>query len=101
MATTIHTTKTPTIGSGCTIRWYSDRKAATVIAVSPTGYKVTVREDRSIRLDKNGMSDSQHYDYEPDPEGREHVFYRRGDVYATDGKSLQLGTRSTYHDYGF
>jgi hypothetical protein len=88
----------------CTVCWITDRKAATVVAVSPTGIKVTVREDKSMRTDKNGMSDSQIYSYERDPKGTEHVFHRQGDgTYrsANQGKRLALGVRHTYYDYGF
>lgn len=94
----------PTVDMPCTVCWLTDRKAATVIAVSPTGIKVTVREDKSTRTDKNGMSDSQTYSYERDPDGVVHVFHRQGNgTYrsANQGKRLALGVRRTYHDYGF
>jgi len=86
----------------CTICWITDRKAATVVAVSPTGAKVTVREDRAQRTDKNGMSESQAYTYDRDPNGVAHVFFRQsnGD-YRARGKRLTLGERHTYHDYSY
>ncbi len=90
----------PTVDMPCTVCWQNDRKAATVIAVSPTGSKVTVREDKATRTDKNGMSDSQQYTYERDPAGARHVFHRRSNgSYQTRGKRLSLGERSSYHDF--
>jgi hypothetical protein len=92
----------PTVGMAATICYYSDRAAATVVYVSETGYKVIVKEDHAVRVDNNGMSEIQKYEYTPNPLGREHVFYRNqhGD-YAQRGKSLHLGDRRAYHDYSF
>ncbi len=85
-----------------TICYFSDRHAATVVYVSKTSSKVVVREDTAIRTDDNGMSESQSYRYEPNPEGREHVFFRnsRGG-YGGKGKRLVLGMKESYHDYSF
>lgn len=94
----------PAVGMPCTICWITDRKAATVIAVSPTGAKVTVREDKATRTDKNGMSESQSYTYERDPVGAEHVFHRQANGSyrsASQGKRLVLGERRSYHDYSY
>lgn len=91
----------PRVGQPCTIAYYSDRVAATVVAVSKGGSKVTVREDKSHRIDDNGMSELQSYWHDRDPEGQTHVFFRRKGGYRTDGIRLWLGTRSAYHDYGF
>jgi hypothetical protein len=38
---------------------------------------VEVREDRAIRTDSNGLSESQTYTYEPNPNGERHWFRRR------------------------
>ena len=86
----------------CTVCYLTDRHAATVIAVSLTGRKVTVREDRAIRTDSNGMSDQQAYRYLEDPNGQVHVFYRDASGhYKARGRYLTLGQRSSYHDYSF
>lgn len=88
----------PAVGLGCTVGYYEDRHAATVIAVSPSGAKVTVQEDRATRTDKNGMSQTQSYSFERSTDGAVHVFHRQGDgSYATRGKRLTLGVRSHYH----
>ena len=96
------TNSIPTVGQPATIRYYTDRVACTVTAVSPSGHKVTVREDFSIRLDSNGMSECQDYTYAPNPEGEVHIFFRnaRGE-YRQPGYALHLGERATYHDYSY
>lgn len=93
----------PFVGQPATVCWITDRHAATVVAVSASGHKVTVREDKATRTDTNGMSDCQDYTYEPNPEGVEHTFYRRADgkYGRKGGKGLVLGTRRSYHDYSF
>jgi len=92
----------PTVDMPCTICWITDQKAATVVAVSPTRAKVTVREDKATRTDKNGMSDSQSYTYERDPKGREHVFHRQANgSYRSPGKHLVLGERHSFHDFSY
>jgi hypothetical protein len=104
MTNTNQTTSTPTIGAGCTVCFYTDRHAATIIDVSATGYKVTVREDKATRTDTNGMSECQNYEYAPDPEGAVHVFFRnKTGAYGSrkGGKRLALGDRRAYHDYSF
>lgn len=93
----------PKVGMGCTILWYTDRSPATIIAVSPSGKTVTVQEDKSTREDTNGMSESQNYTYERDPEGTIRVFRfsRVRHVWNSDGLRLRIGDRNKYHDYGF
>lgn len=94
----------PEVGMGGTVVMWSDRHAVTVVEVSRTGHRVTVREDTATRIDGNGMSDAQTYSYEPNPAGRLSVFSRRKDgSYREVGGStrLLLGARESYHDYSF
>lgn len=91
----------PVVGMGCTLCYYTDRHAGTVIAVSASGHMVTVREDKAIRTDSNGMSDQQAYKFEEDPNGRTHKLYRQGDGRYGKGPRLVLGNRNAYHDYSF
>lgn len=96
----------PVVGMGATIQYWSDSHPGTVIAVSPSGAKVTVQEDKATRTDTNGMSDMQSYTYEPDPNGKIHVFHRRtagreAGHYANRGSRLSLGKRHKHHDYSF
>jgi hypothetical protein len=93
----------PVVGEGATIIWWSDRFPATVERVSPSGKTAWLREDRSIRLDSHGMSDSQSYRFEPDPAGRESVAKRKRDGRwkTTGGQVVQFGSRSRFLDYSF
>lgn len=93
----------PTIDCPATLCYYTDRHAGTVIAISASGRKITIREDKAVRVDTNDMSESQRYDYERDPDGRTHVCYLRKDgrYYSNQGPRVILGIRNAYHDYGF
>jgi hypothetical protein len=91
----------PSVGMGCTLCFYTDRHAGTIIAVSPSGHMVTVREDKAVRTDSNGMSEDQDYRFEPDPNGAVHKLYRQGDGRYGKSPRLVLGVRGAYHDYSF
>ena len=102
----LSTNPAPEVGMGATLCFWTDRRAGTVIAVTPK--TLTVREDRAIRTDGYGMSDCQTYRYEPNEEGRIYEFsLRKNGRWVQRGYSigsgtiLRLGSRETYHDYGF
>lgn len=92
----------PHVGQGATVGIGSDRYAATVIAVSPSGHKVTVQYDKATRTDNRGLDEWQEYTYEADPHGTIQVFYRnqRGH-YRASSYRLSLGVRSAYLDPSF
>ena len=91
---------TPTKGMGATILRWTDRKAATIIKVTPK--TVTVRYDTVKRTDANGMSESQTYEYAPNPAGVIEVFRmtKRGWRNAS-GNGLGIGYRAEYYDFSF
>ena len=97
----------PAVGMGATILRWTDRAAATIVEVSPSGKSLKVKGDRSIRTDDNGMSDAQSYRYEPIEDIRPITYtlrkngrwVRQGDP--MNGESLAIGIRDTYHDYSF
>lgn len=92
----------PEVGMGATIYHWSDRTAATIIQVS--GKRIVLQEDSAIRTDKNGMSESQSYDYSPDPNGRLWFATLRKDGNWKVSKSTEIvgiGHRRQYHDYSF
>lgn len=98
----------PAIGMGATELLYSDRHAYTVIAVAASGKRATIQQDTSIRSDQNGMSDSQSYRYEANPDGalKEIKLYRDGHwhIYTPGygkGSVVMLGGRQEYYDYSF
>ncbi len=100
----------PQVGDGATVCYYTDRHAATVIAVKTfkSGARagqvreVTVQMDRATRTDDLGMSDCQSYSYERDPNGSTATFkVNKQGRFGTPGSSLAIGYREEYYDYSF
>lgn len=92
--------KAPEIGDGVTITCYSDRHAGTIIA--KTAKTITVQRDFAKRIDKNGMSESQEYEYSSDPKGMKEIFRltKRGWRNKV-GNGLVIGERDEYYDFSF
>lgn len=96
----------PEVGMGATICMYTDRHAATIIEVV-NEKTIKVQRDISTRIDNNGMSDQQKYEYSQNPNGTIEIFTlrkngcwcRRGGT--MNGVSLVVGVRKAYHDYSF
>lgn len=97
------------VGDGATEFCWSDRHAWTVVAVTEPrkdGRRtVTVQQDRATRVDRNGMSESQRYRFEPNPDGptaevtwQRGAWHRKGDP---RGNVFRFGHREEYHDYSF
>lgn len=101
-----HQGKDPEVGDPATLIEWSDRHAATVTAVTrfKTGQRagqvrsISVRPDNARRIDNNGMSESQTYEFTPDPSRLEQTF-RVNKHGRTPG--LAVGFRSEYYDYSF
>jgi hypothetical protein len=105
----------PEVGMGATLLGYTDRHAATVIAWVAKTQVVSVQHDHAKRIDDNGMSESQTYEYSPDPRGHIEHFRRAKDGRwyqvrwnpetkrwnKTGGVGLRLGERRAYHDFSF
>lgn len=98
----------PEVGMPATLLYWSDRKPATVTRVSPSGREVTVQRDRSKRIDDNGMSEGQVYEYERDPHAVSEVFtLRKNGRWVEKGRKmgqglrLGLGYREEYYDFSF
>ncbi len=103
----------PSVGDGATVCLWTDRHAATVIAVEKN--IVTVQRDIAVRTDSNGMSDCQDYEYKPDPKGNKQYFrlnmktgrwvevVRNSETgrWNINGNGISFGHRSEYHDYSF
>jgi len=103
----------PVVGMGATMTGYTDRTAGTVVAWD--GKIVAVQNDTARRIDNNGMSESQEYEYSPNPEGAISHYRRdknnrwvrvvrnpetgRWNVHPYGG--LVLGFRREYFDYSF
>lgn len=101
----------PVVGMGCTILYWTDRGAATIMKVSDNGKRIWISRDRATRVDTNGMSEDQSYVYETvnydHPENwseyslrKNGRYYRKGDTMRS-GLALLIGTRREYYDYSF
>lgn len=101
----------PEAGMGITLLHWTDRRAGTITRVEnfKSGPRkgqprsLWFREDHAIRTDNNGMSESQEYRYEPNPEAIEWEARetKRGWVACKTGTRIALGYRRAYHDYSF
>lgn len=95
----------PTVGMGATKFCWSDRHAYTVqVVLGPK--RIMVSQDRAVRTDQNGMSESQSYSFEPNPTAPlELVTLRKDGKWhfggTLKGSILRLGHRDEYHDYSF
>lgn len=90
----------PKVGMGATeLRW-TDRKAVTIVKVTPT--QVHVQYDIATRTDKNGMSENQTYSYESDPSSPVEIFRLTKKGYRSkSGSGLLIGERDEYYDFSF
>ena len=93
----------PKVGDGATIIMWSDRKAATIVRVSPSGKSVWIQQDHAKRVDPNGMSECQEYAYTPNPDAPEREYRLRNGRWKQVGGShgLLIGERREYHDFSF
>jgi hypothetical protein len=97
----------PEIGMGVTECCWTDRHAFTVVdVISPT--EILVQRDNAKRVDKNGMSDCQTWEYEQNPEGAiYHLTLRKNGKWIQKGQGLKsgrpwlVGTRDEHYDFSF
>jgi hypothetical protein len=94
----------PAIGMGATIMHWSDREPVTIIQITHNGKRLVLQSDTATRLDNNGMSESQEYEYEPNPNGEIHfATKRKNGTFRLVGKDtlVSLGERRKYYDYSY
>ena len=97
--------ETPVVGMGATELWHTDRHAVTIVSVSKNGKRIEVQRDNAKRLDKNGLSESQTYEYTPNPDAPRltYTLRRNGRWVAVGsgrvtGRALLIGHRDEYID---
>lgn len=79
---------------------WTDRHAATIVRVTPT--QVHVRRDIAKRVDNNGMSELQTYEYAEDPSAEVEIFRKTKNGYRNkNGDGLMIGERREYYDTSF
>ena len=98
----------PTVGMGATELCWTDRHAGTIVEVSKSGKTLYWVQDNAKRIDTNGMSESQEYEYAPNPTGHRQKFtlrangrWVRAGEPAKNGTKLAIGRRESYHDFSF
>ncbi len=92
----------PKVGDGATLLCWTDRRAATVVFVSPSGKTIHLQEDIAERTDAHGMSECQSYTFTPDPTATVQVarLTKKG-WKVVKGSRVIIGTRDKYYDYSF
>jgi hypothetical protein len=106
MANSVSPDNTPHVGQGATHLGWTDRHAYTVIEVI-TPKHIRVQRDISTRVDSNGMSEAQEYEFTPNPNGhveeirlcKDGHWYSKGGM--KNGRLFSVGYRDSYYDYSF
>jgi hypothetical protein len=94
---------------GATEYCYTDRNAWTVVWVSPNKKTIILTRDSYKRIDSNGMSESQEYEFTSDmnPENGRKATLRKNGQWRWQGDSIKngngivLGHRDRYYDFSF
>jgi hypothetical protein len=86
---------------------YSDRHAATVVEVKSPKL-IVIQQDTSTRKDNNGQSESQDWEFSPNPNAkRQEVSLRKNGRWMlakgrmSNGTVVRIGERDEYYDFGF
>lgn len=116
----------PAVGMGVTFLHWTDRHPGTIVTVfckvdedgEPMRDQVVMfvaQEDHAKRVDSNGMSECQAYEYTPNPNSP-HKAYRQDKngcwrqsernpsgrwVFLDRSQEIRLGSREKYHDFSF
>lgn len=106
----------PVVGMGVTMLGWTDRNPGTIAEVFKVGKTqyIAVQADNYRRIDNNGMSESQEYEYTPNPDAYREIFRigrnglweacrlnENGRYVKTGGKGLRIGERERYYDFSF
>jgi hypothetical protein len=98
---------------GVTMLSWTDRDAGTIVEVNEKKRYIAVTEDSKVRIDSNGISESQQYEYSPVMDGYRNYYRkdRKGQwrrcyfnengrlIFGTGG--LIIGHRESYYDFSF
>lgn len=118
LATNVQGQPEPIVGMGVTMLHWTDRSAGTIQRVFKIGKATAIEctRDTAVRIDKNGMSESQEYRYSTRPDG-DRSTYRQGAngmwvhvrinsetgrwKKSDGGGGLRLGVREAFNDFSF
>jgi hypothetical protein len=98
-----------------TLLSWTDRNPCTVVEVNMAKRYIVVQDDDYKRVDSNGMSESQQYEYTQNPGNCKRIFRKMKNgqwaqhfvnpetnrLVKADGCGLRLGEREKYHDFSF
>lgn len=92
----------PEVGMGCTVLSWTDRNPATIVSVSKTGKSFQFTYDSYKRIDNNGLSEVQAYEYTPRPDGAKYTArLTQSGRYKCHGQTVLVGEREKYDDPHF
>ena len=105
----------PYVGMPATLLSWTDRNPGTVVEVNTLKRFIVVQEGNYKRVDNNGLSESQRYEYTPNANGCRRIFrkMKKGQwvehvvnpdtkrLVKIGGCGLMLGRREKYHDFSF
>jgi hypothetical protein len=114
----------PAVGMGITFLGWTDRHPGTICAVYTDGKEngpivgFDAQEDDAVRVDSNGMSECQSYEFKPNPLARVKTYrrdrnglWRRAEAtvkgkrvywrFLDESQEVRLGERDKYHDFSF
>ena len=105
---------TPVVGMGATKLCWTDRHPATIVEVLKGGKLIGIQKDNCKRIDSNGMSEDQDYEFTPNPSAsieyyklnKQGAYYaahknEKGNFVFVGGGQLRIGDRDKYHDFSF
>lgn len=106
----------PKVGMGVTFLHWTDRSAGTIFRVFTVGKTtyIETRDDDYKRIDKNGMSEEQDYEFKTRVNGCKRYFRigrkgfwesvkqnEAGRWVKSGSRGLRIGDRDHYHDFSF
>ncbi len=92
----------PEVGMGCTEIMWTDRNPCTIVSVSKTGKSFEFTYDDYKRIDKNGLSDWQTWEYTSRPDApRYKARLCKDGRYKCRGLTIFVGEREKYSDPSF
>ncbi len=115
MSISVRDEPAPYVGMPATLLLWTDRNPATVVEVNMDKRYIVVQEDDARRIDSNGMSESQEYEYTRNPNAPRKIFRKNkkgqwvehylnpetNRLVQSRGAGLMLGRRNMYYDFSF
>lgn len=111
LAASVNGAPQPEVGMGATILMWSDRHAATIRLIDrfKTGARagqvkaVWVTRDEAVRVDANGLSENQTWEFLPNPNApyRKFTLRKSGRFEDAGGTTLAIGYRDEHMDPHF